>query len=94
MSLGGTMKLTNHAKRRANSRRISESTIELVMRIGRVSYSKGAIFFWLGKKEIKRFIKIIPDITKYEGIVVVCGYDGIVLTTYKNRNFNKKFKWN
>ena len=87
--------LTHHAKKRANSRGVSQKAIELAMKIGRVSYSKGAIFFWIGKKEIKKFIKTIPDITKYEGTVVVCSSNGgAILTTYKNKSFNKNFRWN
>ena len=88
------MRLTEHAKRRANSRGISESTIELVISIGRYAYGNNAIYFWLGKKEVKKYIKIIPNITKYEGVVVVASLDGDVITTYKNRRFNKKLKWN
>ena len=87
--------LTEHAKNRANSRGVSQKAIELTMKIGRVTYSKGAMFFWIGKKEIKKFIKTIPDISKYEGVVVVCSSSGgAILTTYRNKNFNKNFKWN
>jgi len=87
--------LTTHAQKRASSRGVSEKAIELAMKIGRISYSKGAMFFWIGKKEIKKFINIIPDIASYEGVVVICSSSGgAILTTYRNKNFNKSFKWN
>ena len=89
------MNLTKHAKKRSYSRGVSELAIELAMKIGRLTYSKGAVFFWIGKKEIKKFMGIIPNIQNYEGIVVVCSSNsGAILTTYKNKSFNKNFKWN
>ncbi len=43
-------KLTEHAKKRANSRGLSKKAIELAMKIGRVTYSNGINMDTLKKK--------------------------------------------
>ena len=86
--------LTNHARVRMNARGISKYAVELAISICRPMYSKGAEFYFIGKKLVKKFIDVIPDIEKYEGVVVIINSKGnsVILTTYKNKNFTKKFR--
>ena len=86
--------LTNHARVRMSQRSISKYAIELAICICEPIYSKGAEFYFIGKKLVEEFIDVIPDIEKYEGVVVVINAkgDSVVLTTYKNKNFTKKFR--
>ena len=81
--------LTRHAEVRMSTRGISEHAIDLAVNICRPMYSKGAEFYFIGKKLVKKFIDVVPDIEKYEGLVVVVNSKGssAVLTTYKNKNF-------
>ena len=88
------MIITTHAKKRMTQRGISQTTIELAISIGRYFYSKEALFFFIGKKEVKKYSKVVPLITKDEGVVVISSLEGTILTTYRNRNFLKKFKTN
>jgi len=88
------MVYTTHAQERMSQRGINQFAIELAIKIGRSFYSKEAQFFFLGKKEVKRYFKVIPLITKYEGIVVVINSKCEVATTYRNRSFLKNFKSN
>ena len=86
--------LTRHAKQRMSSRSISQYAIDLALSICRPIYSKGAEFYFIGKKLVKKFIDVVPDIEKYEGVVVVLSSkcSDIVMTVYRNKNFTKKFR--
>lgn len=86
--------LTRHAKTRMSTRGISQYAIDLAINICKPIYSKGAEFYFIGKKLVKKYIDVIPTIEKYEGVVVVINSKGsdVVLTAYKNKNFTKKFR--
>jgi len=86
--------LTNHAKERMSKRGISNYAIELALSICKPIYSKGAEFYFIGKKLVKKFIDVIPDIEKYEGVVVVLNAkkSDIIMTVYRNKNFTRKFR--
>ena len=88
--------LTRHAKIRMFTRGVSQYAIDLAISICKPIYSKGAEFYFIGKKLVKKFIDVVPDIEKYEGVVVVLNSKGgdMVLTAYRNRNFMKKFRRN
>ena len=88
------MIITTHAQERMSQRGINQFAIELAIKIGRSFYSKNALFFFIGKKEVKKYFEVIPSITKYEGVVVISSSKGAVLTTYRNKNFLKNFKIN
>ena len=80
--------LTNHAKIRMDTRGISRYAIELAISICKPIYSKGAKFYFIGKKDVKKYIDVVPDIEKYEGVVVVLNTRSYgVITVYKNKNF-------
>jgi hypothetical protein len=95
--MGGKMNelLTRHARIRMNSRGISKYAIDLAVSICKPIYSKGAEFYFIGKKAVKKYIDVVPDIEKYEGVVVVLNARSHgVMTVYRNKNFMNWFKRN
>jgi len=79
--------LTDHARMRINARRIPAKGVTMAMLFGRERRMKGATFYAIGRKEVKRFTKTGVDLTPYEGIQVVCAEDDVVVTAYRNRDF-------
>ena len=80
--------LTNHAIERMNQRRISVQDVWTVVAFGRVVYTRGAILFALGRKEVRRAAQRTGyDISACEGIQVVCATTGVVVTVYRNKDF-------
>jgi len=87
--------LTLHARLRMAKRGISQYAIDLALSICKPVYSKRAKFYFIGKKKIKEFIDVIPDIEKYEGVVVVTdSKSDTILTTFKNKDFLRSFRKN
>ena len=78
-----------HASQRMEQRRISPDDIATVIRYGRVLYANGAVFFIVGRHEIERFCDI-AEIKNLDGVHVVCNHLGVVITAYRNRNFQTK----
>ncbi|MEI6206076.1 MAG: DUF4258 domain-containing protein [Desulfuromonadales bacterium] len=76
--------VTNHAHTRMITRSITEWQIDQVMRYGRSTYTRKAVIYAVGRKEIKvngRFLE------QCEGIHVLCSADdGAIITTYRNHN--------
>jgi hypothetical protein len=86
--------LTEHARLRMSERGISQYAIDLAICICKPVYSKGAEFYFISKKTVKKYIDVVPTIEKYEGVVVVMNSKSseFVLTVYKNKNFTKNFR--
>jgi len=89
------MKMTYsaHCEKRASQRGISKKRIECCVKYGRVGHSMKAMFYFIGNKEIKQFSKYDKDIINYNGTVVIVE-NGVIETTFINKNFSKNFKWN
>ncbi len=86
------MKLTRHAFRRMNQRKISDEMINLALKCGCVIYNAGAKFVFVRKKDIPKDIpKAIAE--KIEGVVIVMSsVDGTIITVYKNKNALREIK--
>ena len=86
------MKLTNHALKRINQRKISNKELELALKFGCVIYNAGAKFVFVRKKDIPEDLPgSIAE--KIEGIVIVMNpFDGTIVTVYKNKNGLKDIK--
>ena len=82
------MVLTNHVHERMQLRDISEEDVLATVEYGRTFYSRGAVFKVIGKKEISRY-REETDLEHLEGVHVVMGHDGTVITTYRNRRFHR-----
>lgn len=79
--------LTRHATTRMAHRGIQPDVIEHVIEYGRTVYTRGAIVYAIGRKEVERYRQEDIDLSEYEGVQVVCTTDGAVLTVYRNHDF-------
>lgn len=81
--------LTQHAWERMSGRGIAPADIDTIIEFGRELIARGAVIYSIGKHEVMEARKAMKrDIAYLEGSHVVCTVDGIVLTTYKNRDFS------
>jgi hypothetical protein len=87
------LSMTAHAITRINARRLSRQSVWAAISYGRMVYARGAAVFSIGRREIAHFRQIGLDLSKFEGIQVVCDKTGIVITAYRNRSF-KRLKTN
>ncbi len=78
--------LTVHASQRSRARGIPTDAIEAVLEYGRHRAIRGADVFTLGWREIRFQARNGIDLSRWEGIEVVCAHDGRVLTVYRNKN--------
>ena len=66
---------------------------------GRVAYVRGAKIYVIGRKEVESFLRKGIELADFEGIHVVCSPEGVVLTTYRNRDFRglrsrgRRYRW-
>jgi hypothetical protein len=81
----GHVRLSRHAEERMDARSIGAEAIEGVMRCGRVVYSNKARIYFVGRKEVRQHARQGIDISAWEGIHVVTSLNGVVMTTYRNR---------
>jgi hypothetical protein len=80
--------LTEHARARIRKRGLSEGAVALTIRFGRLVFIRGALIFALGRREVRRLLEDQGvDLSRYEGVQVVCSEEGAILTTYRNRDF-------
>lgn len=85
--------LSMHAYQRCSKRNLSKTDISIVMRYGRELYTAGAVFYFLGRRDIPEHLKPIPQVTRLEGTVVVMASDAdIIVTAYRNRHAIKDIR--
>lgn len=77
---------TQHAEVRMNSRCISVSDVETVIAYGRRSYTRGAVIYVIGVKEVKQYRVLGINLDHCEGIHAVCSSDDSVITVYRNHD--------
>ncbi|ABK97803.1 DUF4258 domain-containing protein [Pelobacter propionicus] len=75
------LSLTDHACKRMSGRSISAGQIDQVLRYGRVSHTRNATIYAVGRREVKEYGRFLEPC---DGIHVLCGSDGEVITTYRN----------
>ena len=79
--------MTHHAVQRMDSRRISVEAVEHVLEYGRLVRTRGANIYVIGRKEIFAGQSRGIDLAALDGLQVVCGADGSIVTVYRNRDF-------
>jgi hypothetical protein len=79
--------LTRHATTRMAHRGIQSEVIEQVIEYGRTVYTRGALVYAIGRKEVERHRQEGIDLSECKGVQVVCSTDGSVLTVYRNHDF-------
>jgi hypothetical protein len=70
-----------------HERRLSDETVSMVMTYGRLARVRGAEIYAVGRKEIEQYLAEGVDLSRFEGVQVVCSPDGAILTVYRNNNF-------
>ena len=85
----GSHPLTHHAALRMQQRGISPRLIELALRYGRTVNSRGVSYRIVGHKEVQRFARDGIDLSKADGVHVLVGVDGAVVTAYRNHDLRK-----
>lgn len=77
--------LTSHARRRMVARGIPASAVDAALCYGRLLLTRGAEVWVIGRGEIAGWAAEGIDLSRYEGIQVVCSTAGRILTVYRNR---------
>ena len=80
---------SHHARLRMSQRGLSDSGIELVREYGRQVFARGALYCFIGRKEVELYADR-ADLTGVEGVHVLLTRDGTVLTVYRNRAFHPR----
>ena len=80
--------LTEHARVRMDARRIGTTAVEMALLFGREKHVRGATFFAIGRREVKRYGLTGVDLRGYEGIQVICAEDNVVVTAYRNQDLS------
>ncbi|MBU0711958.1 DUF4258 domain-containing protein [bacterium] len=78
-----------HYIRRLSQRNISQEDVQCAILFGRSGYRKGAKYFFLGRKELNK--NNIND-EHLDGLTVIVGENGLIITAYKNKNAIKNLK--
>lgn len=84
---GRHIHITHHATARMLHRSIQPEVIEEVIEYGRTVYTRGAVIYAIGRREVERYRQENIDLSQCEGVQVVCSTDGAVLTVYRNHDF-------
>lgn len=79
-------KLTLHATDRCRSRGIPTEAIDAAVEFGKHRATRGADVFTIGWREVRYHAERGVDLSRWEGIEVVCAHDGQILTVYRNKN--------
>lgn len=79
--------LTRHAWERMSGRGFSPEMIRKVLEFGREKHVRGASIYAVGRKEITEYEKKGFDLKGLDGLQVVCGEDGSIITAYRNKDF-------
>ncbi|MEO7332273.1 MAG: DUF4258 domain-containing protein [Minicystis sp.] len=77
--------LTHHARERSRTRRIPLSTIDAAVMYGQCRQERAAEIYTLGWREIRFWANRGLDLSRFEGVEVVCSHQGQVITVYRNR---------
>jgi hypothetical protein len=79
--------LSCHAFQRLDQRNIGIEAVEATLDYGREVFTRGAVIHVVGRREIEQWSREGIDISRCDGVQVVCSHDGKVITAYRNRNF-------
>lgn len=85
---GLEIRLTMHASQRIDARGIPEAAVRAALTHGRIVHIRGAAIHAIGRKEVLHFQQCGVDLSRYEGVQIVCTPDNAtVITAYRNRDF-------
>ncbi len=78
--------MTQHARIRSSARRLPENAVAAALAYGREVHTRGAIFYVVGRKEVRAARRSGVDLSRSEGLHVVCTSEDRILTVYRNHN--------
>ena len=78
-------KMTKHAKDRSRGRMISILAIEAAQLYGTCRSRKDALIYTIGVREVNKAFQEGVDIQYYRNVEVIEGYDGNIITVYRNK---------
>lgn len=89
-SLANVALLTEHARKRMEQRGVKEDALKLTLQFGRKIYSRRALFYVIGHKEIKKHGEQYPRLKALEGLQVVVDVESQkVLTVYRSHDLRQ-----
>jgi hypothetical protein len=68
-------------------RRLSDEAVHMVVVYGRLARVRGAEIYAVGRKEVERYLAEGVDLSRLQGVQVVCSPSGAILTVYRNDDF-------
>ena len=84
---------SKHAQKRSFQRRISENDIAFVLRFGTKIHNGGALFVFLGQRNIPDKYKSDSRIRRLEGTILIMTPDeSCLITVYKNKKGIREIK--
>lgn len=78
--------LTHHAVKRSRARGIRMNAIQAALAFGKHRAIRGADVYTLGWREVRLQARYGVDLSRWEGVEVVCAHGGQILTVYRNKN--------
>ena len=76
-----------HAHQRCHQRGVKAETIAHLLRFGKKYYKNNAVYYRVGRKEIAKHAAICPALKDMNGLHLVMGLNGKIITLFRNRNF-------
>jgi hypothetical protein len=84
---------TKHGKHRGAQCNIGDRDLELVRRYGVLEHRTGVRFYFVGQREVERYLGVEPRIERLHGIVMIVAADSFtVITVYRNRPALKQIR--
>jgi len=86
-------RISRHAKERAAQRNISQEDMDFVLRYGQEIHRSGAVFIFLGHKDIPTNLVRKRRVEKLVGTTLLISSDcDQIITAYRNRNALRDIK--
>jgi hypothetical protein len=77
-------RLTVHATERMSTRKLTCGDVLAALSFGREVHTRGITIFVVGRKEVRKALDASLDISRFEGVHVLCSREGEIVTTYRN----------
>jgi hypothetical protein len=79
------MRHTEHAHKRCAQRNLDAEALELVRRYGRRLHRTGAVFYFLGRRDLPEELLRDDRYARLEGTTLLFSLEGELITAYRNR---------
>ena len=84
------VRLSDHARIRMAQRGLREEAVLAAIDYGRKIRNRGAWFHVIGRRDVARARRIGVDLSEHEGVHVLLGEDGSIITAYRNKNLDTR----